>query len=90
MATTEDKTYNGWKNHQTWNVSLWLNNEYSLYTRFQDILKDGSLSEKLQAEYVENLCKSVWRQDDGTSPQTPDKVTLKDVDWLEIVRDNKE
>ena len=25
------KTYEGWKNRQTWNVSLWLNNEYSIY-----------------------------------------------------------
>lgn len=23
--------YNGWKNRQTWNVSLWLNNEYPIY-----------------------------------------------------------
>ena len=25
------KTYEGWKNRQTWNVSLWLNNEYPIY-----------------------------------------------------------
>ncbi len=26
MSTT-DKTYNGWSNYETWNVSLWMGNE---------------------------------------------------------------
>lgn len=24
-------TYEGWKNYQTWNVALWINNDYPLY-----------------------------------------------------------
>ena len=28
---TTDTTYNGWKNYQTWNVALWLGNDYPIY-----------------------------------------------------------
>lgn len=28
---TTNKTYNGWKNWQTWNVALWLGNDEGLY-----------------------------------------------------------
>ncbi len=27
----EATTYNGWSNYETWNVSLYINNEYDLY-----------------------------------------------------------
>ena len=27
-----DISYNGWENYETWNVALWINNEYGLYT----------------------------------------------------------
>ena len=26
-----DNTYNGWPNYQTWNVALWLQNDYPLH-----------------------------------------------------------
>lgn len=28
--------YNGWKNYETWNVALWLGNDYGLYQFMQD------------------------------------------------------
>jgi hypothetical protein len=40
-------THNGWKNRQTWNVALWLNNTWPLY--------------KAAVEYVRQTARPTWR-----------------------------
>ena len=37
--TTQDTTYNGWTNWETWNMALWIDNEYEVYTRRVDTQK---------------------------------------------------
>ena len=32
MTTTQTQTYNGFKNYETWNVALWLNNDEGFYS----------------------------------------------------------
>lgn len=35
---TETSGYNGWKNYETWNVSLWLDNEPATYEGAREIV----------------------------------------------------
>ena len=35
-----ENTYNGWKNRETWNVSLWINNDEGLYRAAVDFMEN--------------------------------------------------
>lgn len=71
--------YNGWKNWETWNVSLWIDNEEGLYRekiRFIRSQFDG-----LEADAVEEFCRELFPK--GT-PDMDGAKGLRNVDWEEI------
>jgi hypothetical protein len=58
-------SYNGWANYQTWNVALWIQNDYPLYELAQ--LNKGCTYEELTYVFA-----------DAVGPVTPDMVAWSD------------
>lgn len=88
-----DNDYNGWKNFETWNVNLWIQNDEGLYGFVRDGLEDlldnhGNDWENVSLREIKELVIDAF----GTcSPgfggkATPDGVRLTDarIDWNEI------
>jgi len=69
---------NGWKNHQTWNVSLWLQNEENVYNRMLERLL------KLSGNPTSSQAKAIAIHAIGN--RTPDNVPLNSpvICWSEI------
>jgi hypothetical protein len=80
--TTEDTTYQGWKNHPTWAVNLWLSNEETLYSQAVDMATEAIE----QAPDDENVQPSKYG--DGRDPiwtiEETERYRLADTlkDWV--------
>lgn len=75
--------YNGWKNWETWQINLWIDNEEPLYRDKVRFLRSGRLEESDVRAY----CESVFP--DGTPDmQGDEKETVAEqmdkVDWSEL------
>lgn len=62
MNTT---TYNGWKNRQTWNCSLWINNDEGIYRSAVEFMKRYS-GRAPYAAFIESIA--------ATGDKTPDGI----------------
>jgi len=81
--TNDENGYNGWTNYATWNVGLWIDNEYDAYMT--------------KVDYLKRLNRTVDKHDVITvldmtfGKMTPDLVgndweggRIQDVNWWEI------
>ena len=70
------QTYNGWANYETWNVTLWIGNDWGLYQLALDVVRDGGA----YGNFVKIL------QDNCGATHTPDDVAWDDVniDGIEV------
>ena len=61
-----NNTYNGWKNYETWNVALWLQNDEGLYNMARNWRAHGyaSLSHQLVEMFPTTPDGVHWRHPD--------------------------
>ena len=63
------KTYNGWTNYETWNVALWMDNDYGNYLKARE--------SKNYQEFLSKLHKQLTG--DGVSWTDP-KLNIQELD----------
>jgi hypothetical protein len=51
QTNTEDQTYTGWANYETWNIALWIQNDVELYNLALTLSDYQELVDVLYQEY---------------------------------------
>lgn len=75
---SNNKNYNGWKNRQTWNVALWIQNDEGLYTLALEHMKHHDTSRNPYISFIHAI--------DLQDSSTPDNVPYisDDLDYREL------
>ena len=78
LATAPDTTYNGWTNYETWNVALYIQNEYPIY---QDAVRYVNQCRRLDEKVDYTIFADVVAMVYGA--KTPDGVSWTDISQLD-------
>jgi len=75
------ENYLGWKNRDTWNVILWLQNDEGLYNALSN---ESRAMKRAMSEWSPALAREFCHRWMGD--KTPDGIPLssKDIDWDEV------
>ena len=83
-------SYNGWPNYETWNVSLWINNEPSTYYELCATLESDD-NDYTAGKTIRNMVEDMNPlADDASMFSDLISAALNEVDWEEIARANRE
>ena len=87
MDGTQDKTYNGWTNYETWNVKLWLDNDDSNQSWQRELASDARRTRYPKAHLMDALKDALQE----TMPVIPASMfsdllqaAFDNVNWYEI------
>lgn len=89
MNVAEAQTYNGWTNHETWLVNLWMTGDQSYYEQLCEIVSSEDTLDD-QAEALEDFIRCEY--DGESSSIWADLIndSLDEVNWYEIVEMSQE
>ena len=78
MQATATETYNGWTNYETWNVALYIQNEYPIYqVAYRYVEQCRRLDEKVDYTMLADVLRIVH------GDKTPDGVSWTDISQLD-------
>ncbi len=77
-----NQEYNGWTNWETWNVALWVDNDYETYKRKQRFVRGLRILDWRDfVGHVEHFCKEIYPS--GTADMK-DESEMDNVNYQEI------
>jgi hypothetical protein len=88
MSVAEEKTYNGWTNHETWLVNLWMTGDQSYYEQLCEIVSSGDTLDE-QAEALEDFILFEYAGESSSIWADLINDSLDEVNWREIVENNQ-
>jgi len=79
----KEEGYNGWKNYETWCVSLWIGNDEGLYNEVQDMIRHKPVNDAadMLKDFIGDMNPLL---DDASLWSDLLGAALSEVDWYEI------
>lgn len=87
---TEIKTYNDWRNYETWLVNLYIDNDRGEYDRWQEEAQSILNAATMEDSAVRELADTLKDEYEEVMPEVPGvwadlmSAALGEVDWHEI------
>jgi hypothetical protein len=97
VRTMDGEGYNGWKNYETWNVALWIDNEQGAQNYAYELTRDaveaheartgyGTTVEGSLAHYLKEWVEEMRPDLGATMFADLLGAALSKVDWFELAR----